>query len=72
MAAKPGPKPLPPESRKICRVILNLYPVEFAQIAHVAFEYDLLPRDVARNAIRIGLPELVRQMEFSIENPHNQ
>jgi hypothetical protein len=29
-------------------VILNLYPVEHEQIAHVAFEYGLRPCDVAR------------------------
>ncbi len=61
--AKPGPKPLPPEARKICRVILNLYPDEYDQIANVAMWSDLKPSAAVRWALRIGLPIIAAEIE---------
>jgi hypothetical protein len=61
--SKPGPKPLPPEERKICRVILNLYPAEYDDIAQVAMWSDMKPTDVVRWALRIGLPIIVSEVE---------
>lgn len=65
---KPGPKPLPAEARQICRVILNLYPAEFEQVAMVALWSASKPSDVVRRALRIALPIMAQMIDETFDH----
>lgn len=60
---KPGPKPLPAEARKVCRIILNLYPAEFENISNVALWTGMKSSEVVMWALRIGLPIIAKESE---------